>query len=132
MRNLLAISVLLLAGCSAGLNLPGSRGFADQFMEKLAKGDINGAWEMCDENQLSRDTLERIANNPDFAELFRDYKGLEHGQGGQFTAGDNFDEILLSPATLKGKPGWQVRFGLRKYPDGYKVMAFQIEKVVQE
>ncbi|MBX3459887.1 MAG: hypothetical protein KF696_07965 [Planctomycetes bacterium] len=131
MRALLLISVLL-AGCSAGMNLPGSRGFADQFMEKLAKGDINGAWEMCDHNQLSRDTLDRIANNPEFTELFRGYKGLEHGQGGNFSSHDGFDEVLLSPAKLKGQPEWQVRFGLRKYPDGYKVMAFQIERVTPE
>lgn len=130
MRRLIAISIIpfLLSACSAAFDLNASRNFADNFMQKLARADLNGAWEMCDESALNRDTLDRIANNPDFAELFRNYKGLEHGEGGQLTERDGFDDVRLAPAKVKGTDDWVVHFGLRKYPEGWKVIAFQIDR----
>ncbi len=133
MRRLIAFSIIsvLLSGCSAAFDLNASRNFADNFMQKLARADLNGAWEMCDESALNRDTLDRIASNPDFAELFRDYKGLEHGDGGQLTERNGFDDVRLAPAKVKGDKGTEgcvVHFGLRKYPEGWKVIAFQIDR----
>ncbi len=132
MKRLMTVSLLALALCacsdiSSAFDLNATRNTADQFMQRLAKGDINGAYEMCDHDALSRDTLDRIANNADYAEMFRNYKGLEHGKGGERKPGTEFVDVTLAPATVLGEKGWQAQFALRKQDEGWKIIAFQIK-----
>jgi hypothetical protein len=124
---LLMICVVLLAGCSAAIDLTATRNVADRFMERLARGDLTGAYDMCDPNALTYDTLQQIANNPRFNEVFRNYQGLSHGEGGRRESRGEFTDVVLAPASVVGHEGWTVRFGLRRFDDGWKIMAFQIE-----
>lgn len=129
MTRMLAFScLLLLAGCSAALDLPATRNTAERFMERMARGDMNGAYDLCDPNSVTLDTLQRIANNPDYADVFRNYKGLSHGDGGKHEKREAFTDVRLSPAEILGEPGWVAHFALRRYDEGWQVMAFSIEK----
>jgi hypothetical protein len=132
MKRLMTVSLLALALCacsdiSSAFDLNATRNTADQFMGKLAKGDVNGAYEMCDHDALSRDTLDRIANNARYSELFRKYEGLEHGDGGERKPGAEFVDVTLAPAKVLGEKGWQAQFALRKKDEGWKIIAFQIK-----
>ncbi|MCB9894358.1 MAG: hypothetical protein H6839_07910 [Planctomycetes bacterium] len=119
---------LLLAGCGPGAELASCRSVADTFMERLAKGDQLGAYELCDPNALSMDNLRSIANNPDFSEMLNDYKGLEHGDGGQKEDKDSGDEVRLAPAKATGHENFIVHFAFRKEPAGWRIIGFKIER----
>ena len=119
---------LLIAGCGPGAELASCRSVADTFMERLANGDQLGAYELCDPNALSMDSLRTIASNPDFADLMNDYKGLEHGDGGQKDEKDEGDEVRLAPATAKGHDNFTLHFAFRKEPAGWRVIGFKIDR----
>jgi hypothetical protein len=129
MRRMAVISltVLLLAGCADAFDLNATRNVSERFMEKLARGDINGAYELCDPNALSRDTLDDIANKAEYANLYRKFKGLDHGEGGQKDTSGAYTDVRLSPAKIRGEDGWIAHFALRKYDEGWKIIGFRIE-----
>ncbi len=130
MKQLLGIFLLalLVSGCADALHLTATRNTADLFMAKVARGDINGAWEMCDPAALSRETLERVAYHERYADLFRNYSGLNHGDGGQKTEGEAFTDVRLAPAAVEGAPGWIANFVLRKTDADWKIIAFEIRR----
>jgi hypothetical protein len=119
--------LLILAACGSPAQLESCRSTADIFMERLAKGDHNGAYELCDPNALSIETLRKIANNPKFDTVMNDFKGLEHGDGGQKEEKGEVLEIRLAPAKFKEHEGYTVHFAFRHHPGEWKIIAFQID-----
>lgn len=123
----LLLLMLALAGCRAALDLPATRNIADRFMHRMARGDIAGAYDLCDPNSVTLDTLQRIANNPRYADVFRNYDGMSHGDGGKHEQREEFTDVRLSPAKVLGEEGWVANFALRRYDDTWLVMAFSID-----
>jgi hypothetical protein len=117
----------LLAGCGSPAQLESCRSTADIFMERLAKGDFNGAYELCDPDSLTLDNLRTIANNPKFDAVMSDYKGFSHGDGGQKEERGDVLEIRLAPAQFKGHEGYVAHFAFRHHPGTWKLIAFKID-----
>jgi hypothetical protein len=125
---LLGLTVLLaVPGCSKAADMSVCRGLANQFMNKLARGDLAGAYDMCDPNVISYDGLLAIRNNPDLDDLWDHYTSLVHGDGGQLSTEGAFRELRLAPATVRDKPGFVVHIRFRLYDEGWRVMAFQVD-----
>jgi hypothetical protein len=121
------ILLLLLTGCGSPAQLESCRSAADEFMLRLSRGDHNGAYELCDPDSLSMQNLREIANNPKFDPVMNDFKGLEHGDGGQKEERGDVMEIRLAPAKFKGHEGWKVQFAFRHHPGQWKLIGFKIE-----
>jgi hypothetical protein len=119
---------LLLAGCGPGAELASCRDVADLFMERLTKGDHLGAYELCEPEALSMSNLKTIANNPDFDPVMNDYKGLEHGEGGQKEDKEKGAEVRLAPATPTGHEDFAVLFAFRQKTEGWRIIGFKIER----
>jgi len=127
MKWTIPILLLLAAGCGSPAQLESCRSTADLFLERLAKGDHNGAYELCDPDSLTLDNLREISNNPDFDPVLQDYKGISHGDGGQKEERGDVMEIRLAPATFKGKEGYTAHFAFRHHPGAWKIIGFKIE-----
>ena len=119
--------LFLLAGCGSPAQLESCRSTADLFMERMAKGDFNGAYELCDPDSLTLDNLRAIANNSKFNAVMNDYKGIEHGEGGQKDERGDALEIRLAPAAFKGHEGYVAHFAFRQHPGHWKLIAFKID-----
>jgi hypothetical protein len=126
---LLLVLPLLLAvpGCSKAADLSVCRGLADQFMNRMARGDLAGAFEMSDPNVVNYDSLLAIRNNPELDGLWEYYTSLEHGDGGQLFTDGPFRELRLAPAGVRDKPGYTVHIRFRLYDEGWRVMAFSVD-----
>jgi hypothetical protein len=122
----LLLCALLLASCGGGLDLNSCKDTADLFMERMSKGDIRGAYDLCDSTALNYDALNDIANNPENKAVFNDYKGLEFGEGGQKTDKGEVTEIRLAPATPTGHKGFSAQFAFRKDDKGWKIIGFKL------
>jgi hypothetical protein len=121
--------LFLPAGCGSPAHLESCRDKAEQFMERLAKGDFNGAYELCDPDMIGPDGLRKIANSDKNRPVLDDYKGLEHGEGGQETrdANDEIVEIRLAPVKFKGHDGFVGHFAFRLESGAWKITGFQID-----
>ena len=118
----------LLASCGPGAELTSCRSTADIFMERLAKGDQVGAYELCDENALSMAALQAIATNPDYYPVFDNFQGLEHGEGGQKEDRDGKAEVRLAPAVPKGHTDFVAHFAFRQETEGWRIIGFKLER----
>lgn len=119
---------LLLGGCGDAMELGTCRDLADEYMEKFAKGDYRGAYEMCDTDTLNYDDLTKTANAEENQELLNDYRGLQHGDGGQKRELENATQIRLAPAAPVGHDDYRVHFAFREIAGEWKIVAFVIEK----
>jgi hypothetical protein len=128
----LVLCALLLASCGGGLDLNSCKDISDLFMERMAKGDIRGAYDLCEPTALNYDALEDIANNPENKAVFNDYKGLEFGEGGQKTDKGEVTEIRLAPATPIGHKGFAAHFAFRKDDKGWKIIGFMLANKADE
>jgi hypothetical protein len=131
MRLLRATPILLvlLAACgSAEVKNVQSQG--DLFLSRLAKGDFNGAFELCDPDAVSHDALRAIRNNAEYDEVFDDYRGLRFSEGANATRNDDREivEIRLAPAEFKGHKGWYAHFAFRRQAGKWWIIAFKIER----
>lgn len=125
---MLVLVAFMLSSCGAAADLNSCRKVADDFMARLAKRDFNGAYALCDPMALDQDVLFKIGNSPAYETLLDNYKGLNHGDGGQLLDGSSPPEVRLAPATPDGHDGFRVHFAFRKLDTGWKVIAFQIVK----
>ena len=124
--------MLLLPSCGGGLDLNSCQDVAGLFMERMAKGDVRGAYDLCDPSALNYDTLQAITNNPANDPVWNDYKGLEFGEGGQKTDKGEVTEIRLAPATPTGHNDFVVHFAFRKGDKGWKIIGFLLTTKADE
>ena len=120
--------LLLLTACGS-MEVKNVQSQADRFMERLARGDFNGAFELCDADAVSLDNLQTIGNNADYDVVLNDFQGFEHHEGAQATkdADGKIIELRLAPAKFKGHPGWVAHFAFRKENDRWQIIGFMIE-----
>lgn len=120
--------LLLMAACGS-MEVKNVQSQADLFMERLSKGDVNGAYSLCDPNAVSLDNLRNIANEPTNDTVMNDFQGFRHGEGAQSAkdAEGRITEIRLPPTKFKGHDGWVAHFAFRKVNDEWKIIGFKIE-----
>lgn len=120
--------LLLLAACGS-MEVKNVQSQADLFMERLAKGDFNGAYALCDADAVSLDNLQNIGNNPEYDKVLNDFQGFDHHEGAQATkdADGKITELRLAPAKFKGHDGWVAHFAFRKENDDWLIIGFKIE-----
>ncbi|MBZ0135939.1 MAG: hypothetical protein K8I27_06160 [Planctomycetes bacterium] len=120
--------LLLLAACGSA-EVKNVQSQADIFMERLSRGDFNGAFELCDADAVSLDTLRTIGNNPEYDPVMQDFQGFEHDEGAQSKKDDQgrIFELRLAPARFKGHAGWVAHFAFRRENDNWLIIGFKIE-----
>ncbi|MCG3184852.1 MAG: hypothetical protein ICCCNLDF_03003 [Planctomycetes bacterium] len=121
--------VLLLLSACGSAEVKNVQSQADLFMERLSRGDHNGAFELCDADAVSLDALRIIANNPAYDPVLNDYQGLSYQEGAQATRNeqDEIYELRLPPARFKGHDGWVAHFAFRKEGGKWQIIGFKIE-----
>jgi hypothetical protein len=124
----LALPALMLAGCGGNADLDACRARADAFMQAMARGDFNGAYELCDPAALNFDGLRTTRNAAANDAVFENFRGLRHGSGGHERATAGFREIQLPPAEVSGAPGYRLHFAFRHYDEGWRIIGFRIER----
>ncbi|MCB9933461.1 MAG: hypothetical protein H6841_08575 [Planctomycetes bacterium] len=120
--------VLLFAACGSA-EVKNVQSQADLFMERLSRGDFNGAFELCDADAVSKDALQSIGNNPAYDPVLNDFQGLVHQEGAQATRNDANEiiELRLPPTRFRGHDGWLAHFKFRKENGAWLIIGFKLE-----
>lgn len=120
--------LLFLAACGS-MEVKNVQSQADLFMERLTKGDFNGAYELCDADAVSLDNLQNIGNNSEYDTVLNNFKGFKHDEGAQAKkdADGRIIELRLAPAHFKGHEDWVAHFAFRKENDNWLIIGFKIE-----
>ena len=122
----LLVLVLLCSSCGAGHELKSCQDTANRFMELMARGDVRGAYGLCEPSVLNYDGLQDITNNPKNDPVWNDYKGLDFGEGGQKTENNAVAEIRLAPATPTGHDTYVTHFAFRQTDQGWRIIGFKL------
>lgn len=121
--------VLLLLSACGSAEVKNVQSQADLFMERLSRGDFNGAFELCDADAVSLDALRALGNNPAYDPVLNDFQGLSYEEGAQATRNEQNEifELRLPPASFKGHDGWVAHFAFRKEGGKWLIIGFKIE-----
>ncbi|MCZ7604594.1 MAG: hypothetical protein M5U25_00690 [Planctomycetota bacterium] len=120
--------LLLLSACGSA-EVKNVQSQADLFMERLSRGDFNGAFELCDADAVSLDALRAIGSNTANDAVLNDFQGLAFEEGAQAARNENNEitELRLAPARLKGHDGWVAHFAFRKEGGKWLIIGFKLE-----
>jgi hypothetical protein len=127
--KLTALLLLLLTAACGSAEVKNVQSQADLFMERLSRGDFNGAFELCDADAVSLDALRGIGNNPANDVVLNDFQGLLYEEGAQAARNEinEITELRLAPARLKGHEGWRAHYAFRKQGDKWLIIGFKLE-----
>lgn len=128
----LACLCLLLCACAQGNAVKMCQPLAERFLECMAKSQFEDAHALCRADNLSLDDLKAWAADPGNKSMLKDYKGVEWGDGGQYTEKnpDFFDQpTFRTPQvnTLTGRPDVNVQFMFRREDTRWFIASFAMK-----